>query len=77
MFARIPLRPLLHDGNVAAVDPAMLAQPLVKGGEERAPDGRIGRPQEANGKRATCLSSHNRRSPSRRQAAGAEIRPAV
>ena len=44
--------PAILDDDVAAVDPAELAQPLHKGGDKGAPDRRRDRAQKADGRRA-------------------------
>src|SRR5262249_35187323 len=63
-----PFRPAIFDCDVAAIDPAELAQPLQKSPDEWTPDRRRGRTQESNRGRLARLLRARREWPRRRAA---------
>jgi hypothetical protein len=70
-----PGRPAVFDGDVAALGPAELAQPLHKFGDIRAPDRRRGGAEKADGLQlAGLLGVRVVRADQRRQCRGAEQR---
>jgi hypothetical protein len=84
----LTLRPAIFDHDVVAVDPALVAQGLLEGFHERAPDfvrgsaqetdGRLPRPGPMQGKIARChVAPPTTAAPRRDNPAGAETRPTV